>query len=137
MNLRQANFVIGFNGGDFSTTAKEFNAPTGSSKEIQERLEQQKDRIRKNRVPHFDYGHDKVDYNSISKKSMVAHDLSQNIGAAQERKQNGLELRRSHFLFGTDQSPHKKSDIMGTQAHVSQNFNRLKSALPYSKQTNI
>lgn len=82
-------------------------------------MEQQKERIHKNRMPHFDYGHEKIDYMSISKNSMVPHDLSQNKGATKERQQNGLELRKSHFLFGTDLSPHKKSDIMGTQSNVS------------------
>ena len=33
-----------------------------------------------------------------------------------ERQTNGLELRRSHFTFGTDKNPHSQADLLGTNA---------------------
>jgi hypothetical protein len=30
-----------------------------------------------------------------------------------ERQNNGLELRKSHFSFGTDQNPHQNTDLLG------------------------
>lgn len=60
----------------------------------------------KNRVPHFTAGNDKIDYLSSAKNQFVAHDLSLIKESNLERQTNGLELRKSHFTFGTDENPH-------------------------------
>ena len=44
---------------------------------------------------------------------MKPHDLTQIKEGNVERQQNGLELRKSHFTFGTDEHPCKPEDVMG------------------------
>jgi hypothetical protein len=67
----------------------------------------------KNRVPHFSNGNDKIDYLSCAKNQFVAHDLSLIKQGNIERQNNGLELRKSHFSFGTDKNPHQNTDLLG------------------------
>ena len=59
------------------------------------------DRMLKARTAQFQIGTDKAVY-STSNQNFVKHELNNVAQAAQERANNGAELRKSHFLIGTD-----------------------------------
>lgn len=64
----------------------------------------QKDRVAKNRVPHYDFGRTPVDYKTSVQNQFTKHDLSQTNLSKIEAMKNGKDVRQSHFLFGTDTS---------------------------------
>ena len=45
----------------------------------------------------------------MTNNNFHAHDLSQAKQAQLDRAKNGDDVRKSHFLFGTDQNPHMKN----------------------------
>jgi hypothetical protein len=53
-------------------------------------------------MPNYDFGRDLVNYQSMAKNNFHAHDLSQAKEARLDRAKNGDDVRKSHFLFGTD-----------------------------------
>ena len=54
------------------------------------------------RTQHFIYGQDKPVYQSITKKDFKTHNTAEAITNLTQSKQNGKELRKSHFNFGSD-----------------------------------
>lgn len=53
-------------------------------------------------MPNYDFGRDLVNYQSMAKNNFHTHDLSQAKLAQKERAKNADDVRKSHFLFGTD-----------------------------------
>ena len=115
--MRVANFQMGFEKQtDYGTTTdqnnKFFQDETNRNSigaRHQNQLQAQKERVTKNRVPHYNFGRTPVDYQSSMKGQFREHEL---IGVNQskiEAANNGKEVRKSHFIFGTDQSEHKKA----------------------------
>ena len=86
--------------------------PKQSQQMRTERLQEQRDRVQKNRMPHYDFGRDMVNYQSMAKNNYQAHDLSQAHEAKIERSKNSNDVRKSHFVFGTDVNPHHKVAIL-------------------------
>lgn len=54
------------------------------------------------RSAQFQYGTDKTDYKTSVGQNFIKHELSQVAEAKQERQNNGADLRKSHFMLGTD-----------------------------------
>lgn len=54
-----------------------------------------------------------------------------------ERQTNGLELRKSHFMFGTDQSNQDMVDLHGVNKGKAKMDLRVQSANPIARGTNI
>ena len=96
----------------YNTTTDYNNKHMNEAKQSQqmrtERLQEQRDRVTKNRKPHYDFGRDSVNYQSIAKNNFHAHDLSQAKQAQIDRAKNSNDVRKSHFVFGTDANPHTK-----------------------------
>ena len=74
-----------------------------------DQLKEKRDRVQRNRVPHYDFGRDTTNYQSIAKNNFQAHDLSQAKQTQLARAKNSSDVRKSHFLFGTDSNPHSKT----------------------------
>ena len=117
-NMRIANFKMGFDKKTDYNTTSNFNnqhmneSPGNASKDRSKQLQEQRDRVRKNRQPNYDFGRDLVDYRSIAKNNFQAHDLSQCKQAQLDRAKNSSDVRKSHFLFGTDQNNQSMVPIM-------------------------
>ena len=60
-------------------------------------------------MQNYSYGRDPVNYQSVAKHVYGEKNLNQTMLARQEREANGKDLRKTHFLFGTDTSPHAKN----------------------------
>lgn len=81
--MRGTNFSLGSDNLNYATTATQNNKQVeeetkhGISGQIEERIQGQKDRIAKNRIPKFSYGRDANDYQSMTKNVYKAHDASQ------------------------------------------------------------
>ena len=82
--MRVANFKMGFEASvDYGTTTdqnnrffvQESNRET-LSKAHNSQVLAQKDRVMRNRVPHYDFGRTKVNYQSSTKGQFTQHDLS-------------------------------------------------------------
>ena len=69
----------------------------------------QKDRITSNRVPHYDFGRHAVNYQTSNKGQFTQHDLSQAMKSKMEATRTGIDVRKSHFMFGTDTDQGRKS----------------------------
>ena len=54
------------------------------------------------RSAQFQYGTHKTDYKTSVNQNFITHDLGQVAEAKKERQENGADLRRSHFMLGTD-----------------------------------
>ena len=59
-----------------------------------------------NRKPHYNFGRTKVDYQTSNKDKFTEKDLSQATQSKLDAVANGQDVRKSHFLFGTDASEH-------------------------------
>ena len=81
-NMRIANFKMGFEKNTSYKTTSDHNNKHMTSTPMQaessrtERIQAQKDRVQKNRIPHYDFGRDSINYQSIAKNNFQAHDLS-------------------------------------------------------------
>lgn len=76
-----------------------------------------------NRKPHYDLGRDATNYTSTAKGGFQEHDVT---GATQVRQtmQNfSKDVRKSHFLFGTDVDP-DKPHYSNTKVKSQLGFNR-------------
>jgi hypothetical protein len=54
------------------------------------------------RLQNFTYGSDVPNYTSMAKKDFPLHNNNEAAQNLQKSKLNGLELRKSHFMLGTD-----------------------------------
>jgi len=72
----------------------------------------QKTRVSKNRVPHYSYGRDQVNYLTVSKEVHSNYGVSNT--ASVERAQNGKDLRTTHFWFGTDKNTSAPDNLYRT-----------------------
>ena len=85
--------------------------------------------VQKNRIPNFSAGRDKRDFVSSANTFLVPHDLGAITQSNLDRKANGLELRKTHFDFGTDVDPHSTKELMAAKTKTySNNLGRLGSA---------
>lgn len=102
-NMRTANFRVGFENKTNYNTTTDYNnihlreSPKASQTDRQNQIQAQKDRVQKNRQPHYDFGSHQNDYQSIAKKDFLQNDLSQTIQASLDRKKNSKDVRQSHF----------------------------------------
>lgn len=105
-NMRVANFQMGFAPGAYSTTTDHNNRFASTTQSFSaDRQQAQKDRVQKNRMPHYDFGRDAVNYKSIAKNEYTTHDLSQAKQSQLDRATNAKDVRQTHFLLGTDGRP--------------------------------
>ena len=113
-SMRVANFKMGFEQvTDYGTTTdannKFFNEAKNRDSLTEQRSKQllaQRDRVIKNRQPHYDFGRAQLDYQTIAARQFQQHDLSQVKQSKIERINNGKDVRKCHFVFGTDANPH-------------------------------
>jgi len=77
----------------------------------------------RNRVPHYDFGRTPVDYQSSNKHQFTEHDLSQANQSKIDAANTSKDVRKSHFLFGTDTAA---LGPQTTKAHMTP----MKSAYP-------
>ena len=84
------------------------------SKNHKNQVMAQKDRVINNRKPHYNFGRTKVDYQTSNKDKFTEKDLSQANQSKLDAAANGQDVRKSHFLFGTDASEHKKDQVNQT-----------------------
>lgn len=80
--MRGTNFSLGSDNLNYATTATCTNKQVEEETKLgisgqKERIQGQKDRIAKNRIPKFSYGRDANDYESVTKNVYKAHDASQ------------------------------------------------------------
>jgi hypothetical protein len=110
-NMRVANFSMGHAPSAYGTTSDHNNrfASAGPGKALD--FQAQRDRVARNRMPHYDFGRDPVNYQSTAKNEYHSHDLGQAVQAKQERAENARDVRKSHFLLGTDSPSHMSHKI--------------------------
>ena len=105
LTMRVANFRIGFESAvDYGTTTDQNNKFFGQdssrqlvTKQHHEQVIAQKERVYMNRVPHYDFGRDKIDYGTINAGQFTKHDLSQVHASKIAALDNGKDVRKSHF----------------------------------------
>jgi hypothetical protein len=92
------------------------------------------------RLQNFTYGSDVPNYTSMAKKDFPQHNNNEAAQNLQKSKLNGLELRKSHFMLGTDPATFNrvKSSNSVNQIYTQQ----LASARPatistLAKKTNV
>ena len=61
------------------------------------------------RQQNFSYGKDAPSYVSVAKKDFPVHNSSEAMDNLARSKLNGVELRKSHFMFGSDPANFTKS----------------------------
>ena len=105
-NLRSANFSVGNQKLDYSTTTKQIQSEVqkqGETINVHQMKMDQRERMIRARSAQFQYGIDKQDYSTSVGANFVKHELGGSVAQAKiERQNNGKELRQSHFLVGTD-----------------------------------
>ena len=75
--MRVANFSMGHAPSAYGTTSDHNNrfASAGPAKALD--FQAQRDRVQRNRMPHYDFGRDPVNYQSTAKNEYRSHDLGQ------------------------------------------------------------
>jgi hypothetical protein len=122
-DFKKANFNLGSSNFEYISTNKDNykgNAPgTLPNQEAKQVL------VNKQRTQNFSYGNDQPIYKSMAQNNYVEHDLSSIASNKQSSLQNGINLRKSNLLLGTDNQ----------SAYNEAQFAHLKSPTPHKEST--
>eukprot|EP00347_Sterkiella_histriomuscorum_P013343 403365079 len=131
-DLRKAHFLFGNDRVQYETTNKRTylgnnqDEKTGKGSFVGEKEKQiQNERMQKMRTQNFTYGQDVPQYQSMAKKDFQAHNTKDAVKNLQVSKENGKELRKSHFMLGSDEAPY----TVKNQGNQVTNFNQIKSQI--------
>ena len=107
--LRKAHFNFGNDQPSYETSHKQqFGEAQRSASDMNSIKQAQTERKIKMRLQNFTYGNDAPSYTSMAKKDFPQHNNFEALQNLQKSKLNGLELRKTHFMLGTDPNTYNR-----------------------------